>query len=160
MEVPRQGRRGGFYVVINVSSMYLCRGGMSRGGQRLDSLLVRRDILVGDLEHVARRQELSREREADEPGVIHEHADVLFNGALVSRIRLLVALVVVKVDEEASHQHDRNDAINVNERPLGLGDVFVTVLNKIGSHDDEAEEDDRAVGGRRAAAIVYAFCAV
>lgn len=42
----------------------------------------------------------------------------------------------------------RHDAVNVDERPFGLGDVFVAVLNKVGSHDDEAEEDDRAVGGR------------
>ena len=79
---------------------------MSRGWQRLDSLLVRRDILVGDLEHVARRQEFSREREADEPGVIHEHADLHRDRALVSRIRLLVALVVVKVDEAWETCHD------------------------------------------------------
>ena len=56
---------------------------MSRGGQRLDSLRVRRDIFVRDLEHVARRQEFPREREADEPGVIHEHAHLRRNGALV-----------------------------------------------------------------------------
>ena len=82
--------------------MYLCRGGFRGGGSAWgepssdstsDSLLVRRDIFVGDLEHVARRQELSREREADEPGVIHEHADIRWNRALVFRISLLVALM-------------------------------------------------------------------
>ena len=57
-------------------------GGFSREGQRLDSLLVRRDIFVRDLEHVARRQEFSRERD-DDPADGERDEDDLARGLCV-----------------------------------------------------------------------------